>query len=827
MDTRAQEQAEDPTWAHGPRTLLVQQMQSSTARPLVDDQERALTFGEQLRRYRHRAHLTQTELAERASLTASAISALERGARTRPFPHTIRQLADALGLAPEERVLFTTTQSGQPRRGQHDLGRERPPLQPGRPTPHPLLIGRSQDLERLRELLIQSDASRLLTVTGMGGIGKTRVAFQLAAELSDAFPNGVWIVELAPIAEPSQVIAAVAAALGIHEGADVPLIDSVITFLRPLRGLLVLDNCEHHQDTCATLIERLLDSCPALRILATSRESFRLPTEQVWRLGPLSLPLLENDLAPTQLEQTASVQLFVQRAQAVDPHFHLTGENAAAVAQICVELDGIPLALELAAARVRVLSVEQIAGRLADTLAVLAGGNRLAPDRQQSVRAALNWSYELLSEPERLLLRRLAMFRGGCDLDAVEAVCTGDGLQSTAALDLLAQLVDKSLMQVERVGALARYRLLEPVRQYAAERLAVAGEHDTIAARHARAYLALAERAAPELRGPRQATWLEQLSHDQDNFREVFSWSCTHGDVDLGLRLGVALARFWISQGHLSEGRRWLATMLARGEAEAVSPSLRIKALLGAGEVAMWQAELVAAEAWLVEAVTLAREIGDRSAEADALACLGAVKRRQNDFGGAFEVLEDSVRLGRDLGDQPLIAFALLNLGVTLLNAGRHLRSRELLTESLDLYQILGDIRYIAINRTMLGEVLHSLGEVHGAAPLYRDGLLDLLTLGDRPFIEVSLRHIALLLAPTRPVDAVMLLGAADRLREILGVQEHSAAIVVEVALSEAESAAAAAAGRASTIEQAAAEALALLETFVGLPTAMRTKKAT
>lgn len=794
----------------------------------MQDQPPASSFGEQLRRYRKRAGLSQAELAERAALSVSAVSALERGVRTRPYPHTVRQLADALDLGSEERSAFF---GPAPASSQHDqlvpeAVQQSPP--DGQAVPPLPLIGRAHDLASLHALIDRPGAGRLLTLTGLGGIGKTRLACQLAADLDDAFPDGVWLVELAPVTEPERVPQAVAAVLNVREVPGTPLVDTLVTVLKPRTSLLVLDNCEQVQGVCTTLLDRLLGSCPRLKVVATSREPFRIPSEQLWRPGPLAVPADEQAATPSSLGQIASVQLFVERAQSVAPHFRLTDENAAAVAEICVRLEGIPLALELAAAWVRVLTVEQIRARLVDTLAVLTGGSRAAPRRQQTVRAALDWSYDLLSEPERTLFQRLAVFRGGCDLEIVEAVCTDNMLSAPAILELVAQLVDKSLVEVEQSGQVARYRLLEPVRQYAEQRLGEAGEADIVAARHVAAYLTLAERAAPALRGPAQIDWLQRLSLGQDNFRAALTWATVGGEAEIGLRMAVALSPFWEGRGHLSEGRRWLATVLALPETRSTPRTLQATALLRLGELAQWQAELEDAETALTASLALARAASEQPIIAGALATLGTVRRRQERVTDSIALLQESLALFRALNNQPGIAFVLLNLGVTVANGGDLGYGRALLDDSLARYRALGDLRYIAITCTMLGRAVRALGDGARAVNLLCEGLSGHLAVGDLAFIGESLRHIAALTAPSRPHNAARLLGAAETLRETLGAAEapvtrttdDETTIILHSQLSETILSITLAAGRALTVEQAVTEALATVEDLAGMPTA-------
>ncbi len=380
------------------------------------------------------------------------------------------------------------------------------------------LLGRTNELATLRDLLLESD-ERLLTLSGVGGCGKTRLAVALASDLPSPFSGRVWLIELAPIADPALVPIAVADALGLREVAGSSSTEALATFLAPQPALLVLDNCEHVIDACAILADHLLATCPSLRILATSREPLQIAGERQYRVAPLAIPDIDRLPSVDALACSPAVQLFVARAQTILPTFHLTAENALPVARICARLDGIPLALELAAAWVRSLAPAQILARLDDVFRLLVGGSRIAPTRQQTLQAALDWSDTLLTTEERALFDQLAIFAGEFRIEAVEAVCADDGLLVTDVLGALTRLVDKSLVMVADGDQSVWYRLLEPVRQYALQHLSARGETGAIRGRHAMFHLTLAEQAAPALRGPEQDAWLVRLEREQGNLR--------------------------------------------------------------------------------------------------------------------------------------------------------------------------------------------------------------------------------------------------------------------------------------------------------------------
>ena len=439
------------------------------------------------------------------------------------------------------------------------------------PTQLTSFVGRAREMTDLVALLA---TTRLLTLTGPGGCGKTRLAWQVAATVRPSFPDGVWWVELATLTDPALVPQAVATALGVQEQPDRPLTATLGAALQARAALLVLDNCEHLIDAVAHLAETLLGGCPALRIVATSREALRIPGETSWSVPPLSLPDPSSPTGSETRDHSEAVRLFIERVTALMPTFVVTATNIPVIVEYCRRLDGIPLAIELAAARANVLSVEQIAGRLDDALRLLKSSSRAAPPRHQTLRTAIDWSYRLLPEAEKLVFRHLAIFAGGGTLEAVEAVCADEAPTADAdeaMVDTLSRLADKSLIVVDVRWGEARYRPLETLRQYGHARLVEAGEEGAARRRHEAWYLALAERADAGLVGPQQAAWLDRLEREHDNVRAVLAWSLERGDGSVAAQIGARIWRFWLYRGYLSEGRRWLARALALVHTPAAS----------------------------------------------------------------------------------------------------------------------------------------------------------------------------------------------------------------------------------------------------------------
>jgi predicted ATPase/DNA-binding SARP family transcriptional activator/DNA-binding CsgD family transcriptional regulator/Tfp pilus assembly protein PilF len=568
-------------------------------------------------------------------------------------------------------------------------------------------IGRERELVEIKRALA---LTRLLTLTGAGGSGKTQLAMEVARDLTGKYRDGVWLVELAPLSQPELVPQAVIRAAGAREQPSRSLVDTLVEALRDKETLLVLDNCEHLVEAAARLVDTLLDCCPRLRVLATSREALSVEGEVLWRVPPLSAPDPRRSPTVGELAGYESVRLFAERARQHDHTFAVTPRNAEAVGEVCGRLDGIPLAVELAAANLGTLTVEQILDRLKNSLGFLTRGSRTAPPRQRTLRKTLDWSYGLLSEQERTLFDRLSVFVGGWTLEAAEKVGAGGDIDDEDVLQLLSRLVDKSLVVIEQSGeGTLRYRMLEPVRQYGRERLVERSEAEAVERRHADFFLALAEEVEPELVGERQGDRLRQLEAERDNLRAVLSRALEKEEAELALRLGGALWRFWLRRGYWSEGRDWLHKALATGG--EVAPTVRAKALSGAGWLAEVQDDYRPAQALYEEALALRQESADDLGVTASRVDLGWLAMLRGDHEEATDLLEYGLHKFRELGDERGVGSALRGLASIATSRNNYARAAALHEEALSLYRKLGDNDNIAM----------SLGDLGWAAVLQGD----------------------------------------------------------------------------------------------------------
>jgi predicted ATPase/DNA-binding CsgD family transcriptional regulator/transcriptional regulator with XRE-family HTH domain len=775
-------------------------------------------FGDVLRRYRVAAGLTQEALAERAALSPRGISDLERAARTRPFPATVRRLAEALDLPEADRRLLERAAEPTPQLGSGSSTRH---FAEGGNLPMPIssFVGREQEVTDVRHLIA---ATRLVTLLGPGGIGKTRLAVEVATGIVDQFADGVVFVALGSVRDPDLVVSAVAQALGIQEMGSSVLADRVLSQLANADLFLLLDNFEHVL-SAADWVGALLGKCPRLRILITSRAPLHISGECEFTLQPLALPDAHNPPALNQLREYEAVRLFIERAASVRPHLARSGDHARVVAEICARLDGLPLAIELAAARTRVLSPELLLERLERRLPLLVGGARDLPARHQTLTATIRWSYDLLDPGEQHLFRRLSVFVGGFTLEAAEAVC-GDPDLGLVVLDGLESLLAKSLVgrHDENVRP-PRFRMLETIREYALEQARAKAEVGEFRRRHAAYFLRLAELAEPNLASVNAHEWLQRLEADHNNLRASLRWALEEHDPDIALRLSSAVWQFWYARVYLTEGSRWLHEALRIADGVSSGPldepgvlggfrhlSARAKALTGAGILAHYQGQYAQAATQCGQSLALSRQLGDQFGIAAALDGLALVARSGGDFATARTIYEEARRIREALDDRWGLSYTLRYIAVVLWMEANHSAARQAVEAALALASDIGDRQGTGTALTVSSYVSRSLGEnraaeaaateafsVHeaygdrrgGAQALwalgmavagqgrygearahYRRALAIFWEIGDRYFSGVCLIGLAeVALAAGRPRDTVRLLAADSAVMADLG----------------------------------------------------------
>ncbi len=771
-----------------------------------------ITFGQRVKRHRREAGLSQERLAELAGIGLRTLSDIENGTTTYPHEETAERLLDALPLEPDEHATLLALLRASPRRGavhyaprpQRSSDAHYPlSVAPELPLPLTAVVGREREIDALTRLLRQARdgaATRLLTITGPGGVGKTRLALEVASRLRDAFLDGVLLVELAALDDPSIVVPTIARKLGLRESSRQSLLDTLRLHLCAKDLLLVLDNFEQVAPAAPRVAE-LLSACPSIIALVTSRAVLRVRGEQVLELELLELPETVSHADVEAIGRCAAVGLFVQRVRAVVPGFTLDATSAPSVAALCLRLDGLPLAIELAAPWVKVMPPGALLARLAHAeetarstanpaLELLADGALDLPERQRTLRGTMAWSYNLLSAREQGLFRRLSVFVDGCTLDAAAAVCAdprppeGIGVHgdSDVARDMgmpegldvstpvaqaelladVAALAGQSLLRLETTddAATARVGMLRTLREYGLECLAASGERDAVRKAHALYYLAQAEQAATQLTGPHQEVWLERLSDEEGNHRAALIWAAESNELEIGLRLAAALSRFWYLNGPRSEGRAWLERLLQRDGRAAVDAAVQARALNGAGVLAHFQGDYARAAELHEESLRLRRRLGNKADIAGSLNNLALVARQQGHYARAAELFEQSLALRREIGDTWGIYTALGNLASVALDQGEYARAAPLYAECLALSRAQNDAWSVVNTLAALALVAHYQGDYTRMPSLAEESVALARTLGDKTSLAYALANLAL---ARQHCDGILAAHAPDR----------------------------------------------------------------
>lgn len=742
--------------------------------------EEIFSFGIWLRRRRKALDLTQAELAHRVGCATITIRRIEAD-DLRPSLEIAERLATCLaipqaernafmGAARAERPVDTLSQPGSlPLEKSSD--EQASVRRTNVPFPFTNFVGRANERAELGDLIL---SKRLVTLTGMGGSGKTRLALQLSSDALESFADGVWFVDLSPIRDGSFVAQAIANALDLRKIAEREMLATVCAHLQSKHVLLILDNCEHLLAACATIADDLLRHCPQLHLLVTSREALYLLGEQLYPIPPLATPTVQDADSLDDLIQVESMRLFYERARAVQPKFVVTDANAQAIAEICRRLDGLPLAIELAAVHVRRFSAQVLLERLDEPLAVLVGGPRNLPARQQTLRTTIDWSYRLLDDDERRLFARLGIFVGGWTLQAAKAVCNSAGDLALPLEAGLASLLDKSLIrQIEGWDGSERFTMLETLQSYALERLIASGEAEQAHWHHAGYYLSLAEEAEGALAEGMATDWIRQLDQEYENLRAALSWAfedATTARTERALRLSSALWRFWWIRGYVYEALRWLDRALARPEV-AGYPHLCANLWYGSGVLTRMQGDLHQASVYLNESLQLWKALNDRYRIALTLNSLGVVLFNQSEYDRARKFFEESLVLYQELGETNRVALALNNLGNVAFNQGNLERAATQYHEAMRLIEGSdANKRTIALLKMNLGEIARLRKEYTQAATLLHEGALVHLALNDIENILSCLNNIVeIAIDQDQNVLAAQVLGAADALYEQSG----------------------------------------------------------